>query len=100
VIEFKNSVGIVKTQYFEIKEEASLESGRKLGPITLAYETYGKLDENKANAILVFHALSGDAHAAGYHSKNDNNRKNLGESFMVRKSQILILIQTNILLFV
>ena len=44
-----------------------LESGRKLGPITLAYETYGTLDRERSNAILVLHALSGDAHAAGYH---------------------------------
>jgi homoserine O-acetyltransferase/O-succinyltransferase len=42
-----------------------LESGEKLGPITLAYETYGKLNAQKSNAILVLHALSGDAHAAG-----------------------------------
>ncbi len=42
-----------------------LESGEKLGPITLAYETYGTLNKQKTNAILVLHALSGDAHAAG-----------------------------------
>ena len=42
-----------------------MESGEKLGPITLAYETYGKLNAQKSNAILVLHALSGDAHAAG-----------------------------------
>jgi homoserine O-acetyltransferase/O-succinyltransferase len=46
-------------------DELVLESGEKLGPITLAYETYGKLDKQKQNAILVLHALSGDAHAAG-----------------------------------
>ena len=45
--------------------ELTLESGEKLGPITLAYETYGKLNAQKSNAILVLHALSGDAHAAG-----------------------------------
>src|SRR3989344_3191100 len=67
----KTSVGIVKTKYFEIKEEVTLESGKKLGPITLAYETYGELNKNKPNAILIFHALSGDAHAAGHHSAND-----------------------------
>jgi homoserine O-acetyltransferase/O-succinyltransferase len=46
-------------------DELVLESGEKLGPITLAYETYGKLNPKKSNAILVLHALSGDAHAAG-----------------------------------
>jgi homoserine O-acetyltransferase len=45
--------------------ELILESGEKLGPITLVYETYGELNAQKSNAILVLHALSGDAHAAG-----------------------------------
>ncbi|MGA3290115.1 MAG: homoserine O-acetyltransferase [Candidatus Bathyarchaeia archaeon] len=45
--------------------ELILESGEKLGPITLAFETYGELIAQKSNAILVLHALSGDAHAAG-----------------------------------
>lgn len=66
-----NSTGIVEIKYYEIKEDIELECGKKLGPITLAYETYGKLNEDKSNAILVFHALSGDAHAAGYHSEQD-----------------------------
>ena len=47
--------------------ELGLESGEKLGPITLAYETYGDLNPEKSNAVLVLHALSGDAHAAGFH---------------------------------
>jgi homoserine O-acetyltransferase len=42
-----------------------LESGEKLGPITLAYETYGELNAEKSNVILVLHAFSGDAHVAG-----------------------------------
>ena len=42
-----------------------METGEKLGPITLAYETYGELNPQKSNGILVLHALSGDAHAAG-----------------------------------
>ncbi len=67
----KNSVGIVETQFFQIEQDITLESGKKLGGITLAYETYGELNKNKSNAILIFHALSGDAHAAGYHSKSD-----------------------------
>lgn len=67
----KKSVGIVETKYFEIDEEVSLECGKKLKKPTIAYETYGKLNEDKSNAILIFHALSGDAHVAGYHTKDD-----------------------------
>ncbi len=62
------SIGIVKTQSVTFDQELTLESGQKLGPITLAYETYGTLNENKTNAILVCHAFSGDAHAAGFHA--------------------------------
>ncbi|MBM3710406.1 MAG: homoserine O-acetyltransferase, partial [Actinobacteria bacterium] len=57
-----NSVGIVKTRYHTFAfppDELALSSGKKLGPITIAYETYGVLNKNKSNAILVFHALSG-----------------------------------------
>lgn len=43
----------------------TLESGEKLRPITLAYETYGELNTDKTNAILILHALTGDSHAAG-----------------------------------
>ena len=70
----ESSVGVVKTRYFKFAEppnEFELESSSRLGPITLAYETYGKLDEDRSNSILVFHALSGDAHAAGIHSRKD-----------------------------
>ena len=44
--------------------ELKLDCGTSLGPITLAYETYGELSPEKDNAVLVFHALSGDSHAA------------------------------------
>ena len=65
------SVGVVETQYFHYAGELPLESGQKLGPLTIAYETYGTLSAVKDNAILVLHALSGDAHAAGIHLPDD-----------------------------
>ena len=65
------SVGIVKTEYVTFDTELQLESGRLLGPLTLAYETYGKLNPSKSNAILVCHAWTGDAHAAGKHTPED-----------------------------
>ncbi|MBN2308325.1 MAG: homoserine O-acetyltransferase, partial [Candidatus Hydrogenedentes bacterium] len=66
----QGSVGLVETQYYTFAEppnEMELDCGRRLGPITLAYETYGELNESRSNAVLIVHALSGDAHAAGYH---------------------------------
>lgn len=65
------SVGIVETKYYTIEKNIRLESGEEFGPITIAYETYGRLNGKKDNAILVLHALTGDAHAAGYHSETD-----------------------------
>ena len=68
------SVGIVQTKYYTFAhspDELELENGECLGPITLAYETYGELNADKSNAILICHALSGDAHVAGYHSPDD-----------------------------
>lgn len=65
----EQGLGIVETKYFKFAEpphELKLKSGEKLGPITLAYETYGELNTDKSNAILIFHTLSMDAHAAGY----------------------------------
>jgi len=66
-----NSVGIVETKIFRMEEPFELECGRSLEKVEVAYETYGKLKGDRTNAILVIHALSGDAHAAGYHSAED-----------------------------
>jgi homoserine O-acetyltransferase len=70
-----NSIGVVGPNYFTFAPEGhelNLASGEKLGPITLVYETYGTLNRDKSNAILIEHALSGDAHAAGVHTGEDD----------------------------
>src|SRR2546430_15643174 len=60
------SVGTVETQYLDLPEPVRLDCGRDLYPIRVAYETYGALSPRRDNVILVCHALSGDAHAAGF----------------------------------
>jgi homoserine O-acetyltransferase/O-succinyltransferase len=57
----------------EGEEPLLLESGRRFGPVTVRYETYGRLDEDRSNAILLLHAFSGDAHAAGRHAPEDRH---------------------------
>ena len=59
---------IVPTQYVTLPEAITLDSGATLNPIEVAYETYGQLDRAGSNAVLVCHALSGDAHVAGWHT--------------------------------
>ena len=68
---FQNSVGLVSPQDFVIEEGLPLQCGHLLAPITLRYETYGTLSANADNAILIEHALSGDAHVAGYYAETD-----------------------------
>ncbi len=68
------SVGIVSKQFFTFArppEEIVLESGARLGPVTVAYETYGQLSPQRDNVVVLLHALSGDCHVAGYHSQHD-----------------------------
>lgn len=56
--------GRVDTQYADF-DGIVLESGMYLGPLRVAYETYGELSPERDNAVLILHALSGDAHVAG-----------------------------------
>jgi len=65
------SVGIVETQFVTFDTELRLESGRILGPITLAYETYGTLNSSRSNAVMITHAWTGNAHVAGKYSEDD-----------------------------
>lgn len=62
---------IVQTKYHKINNPVELECGRELNNIEIAYETYGKLNEQGDNAILILHALTADAHAAHYHTQDD-----------------------------
>ncbi|MCI0499519.1 MAG: homoserine O-acetyltransferase [Planctomycetales bacterium] len=70
----KNSVGIIQTQTVRVVEADAplrLACGKTLGPIDVAYETYGTLNDQKDNAVLICHALSGNAHVAGCNSPDD-----------------------------
>src|SRR6204780_4349745 len=60
------SVGTVETQYLDLPAPVRLDCGGELHPVRVAYETYGTLAPARDNVILVCHALSGDAHAAGF----------------------------------
>jgi homoserine O-acetyltransferase len=63
--------GIVEPKSITFDKELKLDSGRILGPITVAYETYGDLNGKRDNAVLVAHAWTGSAHLAGKYSEED-----------------------------
>jgi homoserine O-acetyltransferase len=66
-----DSVGVVVPQRIDFDEELPLDCGRSLDQYEIVYETYGELNAERSNAVLVCHALSGDHHAAGYHDAED-----------------------------
>lgn len=68
---WSGEVGLVRWQDFISEEPLRCEDGGELAAIRVRYETYGRLNEGKDNAILICHALSGDHHCAGVHSMND-----------------------------
>ncbi len=66
-----DSVGLVSPRTLQVSTPLQLECGVTLPSYELVYETYGTLNAERSNAVLICHALSGDHHAAGYHSLED-----------------------------
>ena len=68
-----DSIGIVTPQKWSFDSPLTLQNGCVLPQFELMIETYGTLNAEKSNAVLICHALSGNHHVAGYHSKNDKH---------------------------
>ncbi|MES1943218.1 homoserine O-acetyltransferase [Salinisphaera sp. PC39] len=66
-----DSVGLVEPRKLHIDEPLPLDCGKRLDSYDFVYETYGELNADASNALLICHALSGDHHAAGYHHPDD-----------------------------
>ncbi len=66
-----SSLGVIKPEHAHFSDALYLESGEVLDEFELVYETYGALQPDGNNAILICHALSGNHHAAGFHSEAD-----------------------------
>ncbi len=66
-----DSVGLVTPQKAHFDEPLALACGKTLAAYDLVYETYGELNAERSNAVLICHALSGNHHAAGYHGEDD-----------------------------
>lgn len=90
----EEDIGVVLPHDYTFGEPGSgvrLESGRDFGPVTVRYETYGKLNDERSNAILILHAFSGDAHVAGRHAEDErypgwwDNMVGPGKAFDTRK---------------
>lgn len=69
-----HSVGVVDRYHVDFDTTLELRSGGKLEGFRLAYETYGQLNADKSNAILICHALSGDSHVAGYYTDDPEEK--------------------------
>ncbi len=70
-MQVNNSVGIVAAQTAHFDAPLTLKSGAVLPQYDLVYETYGQLNADKSNAVLICHALSGTHHVAGKYSEDD-----------------------------
>ncbi len=72
-------LGIVEPQRMRFDAPFTLECGVELPEHELCYETYGRLDAKRSNAVLICHALSGDHHAAGYHGEGGGGGGGVGD---------------------
>lgn len=85
------SVGIVTSQKVQFDNPLHLKSGAVLDSYELVYETYGELNEDKSNAVLICHALSSNHHVAGYYADDPksigwwNNMIGPGKAIDTRK---------------
>ncbi|MBT5231034.1 MAG: homoserine O-acetyltransferase [Methylococcales bacterium] len=66
-----DSVGLVESQTLHFDQPLTLACGKTIPKWDITYETYGELNADHSNAVLICHALSGDHHAAGYHNEDD-----------------------------
>ena len=67
----RGSVGVVETRFADLPDPLHLDCGETLAPVRIAYESYGRLSPARDNVVLICHALSGDAHAAGWSAEGD-----------------------------
>ena len=68
-----HSIGIVKAETAHFNIPLNLKSGETLPQFHLVYETYGTLNADKSNAVIICHALSGNHHVAGKYAETDKN---------------------------
>lgn len=80
-----SNLGTVETRSHSF-DRLLLASGQELGPVTLAYQTYGRLDEKGGNAVLLLHALTGDANVAGLVAGNKSQAGGIPWSGRGRRS--------------
>ena len=95
-----NSVGLVKPRTIVFDQPLLLSSGASLESYQLVIETYGTLNANRSNAVLICHALSGHHHAAGYHSMDDRKpgwwETSIGPGKPIDTNQFFVVVLNNL----
>lgn len=95
-----HSIGIVEPQTLHVDEPLALDCGKSLAAFDLVYETYGTLNADGSNAVLICHALSGNHHAAGYHGEDDAKpgwwNKCIGPGKMIDTNRFFVVASANL----